>query len=295
MLTTRMDLAMEANALREENAGKTSRLKGVKAKESQWEGFSVHRLAILDQEGSEAVGKPVGTYLTLDIAPYWKREADGFSRVIRAVSRLLAPFLPEEGTVLVAGLGNAAMTPDALGPRTVEQLLITRHLREVLPMLRPVSALAAGVLGTTGIEAAEWIRGTAEHVRPAAVIIVDALAARGLDRLCSTVQISDTGLIPGSGVGNHRMALDRAALGVPVIAVGVPTVVDAATAARDVLTACGGKEEDLPPLQGYGSRYFVTPDSIDLKIRELGKLLGYGIGLALHPQLTEEDLTALLG
>ena len=294
MLTTRTDLAMESYALREENIGKTSRLKGVKAMERQWEGLSVHRLEILDQEGAESIGKPVGTYLTLDIAPYWKREEDGFSRAVRAVSRLLMPFLPEEGTVLVAGLGNAAMTPDALGPRTVEHLLVTRHLREVLPMLRPVSALAAGVLGTTGIEAAEWIRGTAEHVRPAAVIIVDALAARGLDRLCSTVQISDTGLIPGSGVGNHRMALDRAALGVPVIAVGVPTVVDAATAARDVLAACGGEEEDLPSLQGYGSRFFVTPDSIDLKIRELGKLLGYGIGLALHPQLTEEDLTALL-
>ena len=293
-MARRTDLAMEADALREENTGKISQLRGVKARESKWEGLCVHRLEILDQEGAQAIGKPVGTYLTLDIAPYWRREEDVFSRVTRAISHLLEPLLPEEGAVLVAGLGNAAMTPDALGPRMTEHLLITRHLGQVLPMLRPVSALAAGVLGTTGLEAAEWIRGAAEHVRPAAVIIVDALAARGLDRLCSTVQISDTGLIPGSGVGNHRMALDRAVLGVPVIAVGVPTVVDAATAARDVLAACGG-EEDLPALQGYGNRFFVTPDSIDLKIRELGKLVGYGIDLALHPQLTEEDLTALLG
>ena len=114
--------------------------------------------------------------------------------------------------MLAAGLGNPAMTPDALGPRTLDHLLVTRHLGEVLPQLRPVAGLGAGVLGTTGMEVAEWVRGAAEQVKPTAVIVVDALAARDLDRLCAAVQIADTGLVPGSGVGNHRMALNRETL-----------------------------------------------------------------------------------
>ena len=151
------------------------------------------------------------------------------------------------------------------------------------------------MLGTTGLEVAEWVRGVAEHVKPAAVIVIDALAARELSRLCSTVQLSDTGLIPGSGVGNHRMALNRESLGVPVISVGVPTVVDAATVARDILAESGGlREEEPAALGGQGRRLFVTPDSIDEKIRDLAKLLGYGLNLALQPGLELEDLEALL-
>ena len=139
---------------------------------------------------------------------------------------------------------------------------------------------------------AEWVRGAAEHVKPAAVVLIDALAARGLDRLCSTVQLSDTGLIPGSGVGNHRMALNRETLGVPVLSVGVPTVVDAETVARDLLADSGA--EEAPLLAGRGRRLFVTPDSIDAKIRELAKVVGYGLNLALQPDLEIEDLDALL-
>ena len=180
----------------------------------------------------------------------------------------------------------------ALGPLTLEHLLITRHLGEALPALRPVAALGAGVLGTTGLEVAEWVRGAAERVKPAAVVLVDALAARDLDRLCTTVQIADTGLIPGSGVGNHRMALNRAGLGVPVISVGVPTVVSVETAAKDLLAQAGGDEEKLPSLEGGG--LFVTPDRIDGKIRELAKVLGYGLSLALQPGLELEELEALL-
>ena len=138
---------------------------------------------------------------------------------------------------------------------------------------------------------AEWVRGAAERVKPAAVVLVDALAARNLDRLGTTVQISDTGLVPGSGVGNHRMALNRESLGVPVISMGVPTVVEAATLARDLL---GDREAEPEALRGQGQRLFVTPDSIDAKIRDLAKLIGYGLNLALHPGLRVEDLTALL-
>ena len=289
MLKIRTDLACEAHQLWRESAGETTRLKGVRAREGTAEGFPAERVEILDEEGAAAIGKPVGTYLSLDLTACWRREPGSFPRATAAVASLLTSLVPEEGPVLVAGLGNAAMTADALGPRTAGHLLVTRHLGAVLPMLRPVAALAAGVLGQTGLEVAEWVRGAAERVEPAAVIVVDALAARSLERLCATVQISDTGLIPGSGVGNHRMALNRETLGVPVLSVGVPTVVDAATVAHDLLAQAGGGE---PPQLPRG--YFVTPDSVDEKISYLAKVLGYGISLALQPGLALEDLEGLL-
>lgn len=291
MLTVRTDLAVEAHALWRESAAETTRLKGVAAREEQVEGMTVTRVEILDQEGARALGKPEGTYLTLDVSPLWRREEDAFPRAVRAVAALLGPLLPEEGPVLAAGLGNQAMTPDALGPRSLDHLLVTRHLGEALPQLRPVAGLGAGVLGTTGMEVAEWVRGAAEQVGPAAVIVVDALAARDLERLCATVQIADTGLVPGSGVGNHRMALNRETLGVPVISVGVPTVVDAETIARDLLGEAGAVPKAL---NGRGRRFFVTPESIDQKIRDLSKVLGYGINLALQESLALEDLEALM-
>ena len=294
MLTIRTDLAAEAHTLWRESSGRTTKLSGVRARDQVVEGFPVNRVDILDDEGERALGKPMGLYLTLDLSGYWRREADSFPRAVNAVAALLEPLLPEEGPVLAAGLGNAAMTPDALGPQTITHLLVTRHLGKVLPMLRPVSALAAGVLGTTGIEVAEWVRGVSEHVKPAAVVLVDALAARDLNRLCSTVQFSDTGLIPGSGVGNHRMPLNRETLDIPVISIGVPTVVDAATVARDILAEAGRGEGEPSALHGKGKNLFVTPDSIDAKVRDLAKVLGYGISMALQPGLEMEDLTALL-
>ena len=291
MANVRTDLAVEAHSLWRESAGETGELAGVETAEQELEGMMLTEVRITGEEGERALGKPRGTYLTLDISLFWRREAESFRRTAEAIAQALEPLLPEEGPVLAAGLGNRAMTPDALGPLCAEHLLITRHLGDVLPMLRPVAALAAGVLGTTGLEVAEWVRGAAEQVRPAAVIVVDALAARDLERLCATVQIADTGLVPGSGVGNHRMALNRETLGVPVISVGVPTVVDAETIARDLLGEAGAVPKAL---NGRGRRFFVTPESIDQKIRDLSKVLGYGINLALQESLALEDLEALL-
>ena len=181
-------------------------------------------------------------------------------------------------------LGNAAMTPDAVGPLAVDSLLVTRHMVRSMPAqfgrFTPVSALCTGVLAQTGLETLELVQAAAQRVKPAAVIAIDALAARSRHRLCATVQLGDTGLIPGSGVGNHRRAVDRKALGVPVIAIGVPTVIDGA-ALRD---------EDAPP-----SGLFVTPQDIDHRVRELGRLIGTGVTLALQPNLTLEDVNALTG
>ena len=196
----------------------------------------------------------------------------------------------------MAGLGNRAMTPDAIGPAAVENLLVTRHMVRTLPRqfqgFTPVSALCTGVLARTGLETLELIQGAAAHVRPTAVIAIDALAARSRDRLCATVQLSDTGLTPGSGVGNHRRAVDRAALGVPVIAVGVPTVIDGATLCADLLEEAGCPRQALC---GRGTDLFVTPQDIDQRVTELGRMVGYGITLALQRGLTLEDVTGLLG
>jgi len=292
MLTIRTDLAMEAHQLWQETSGKTTKLSGVSAREEKLEGFSLTCVEILNREGESALGKPQGTYMTLDVSALWRRENDVFLKAAQATAAMLKPLLPKEGTVLVAGLGNPSMTADALGPRMLDHLLVTRHLLEVLPGFRSVAGLGAGVLGSTGMEAAEWICCAADHVKPAAVVIVDALAARNLDRLCSSIQISDTGLIPGSGVGNHRLALNKAALGVPVISVGVPTVVNVETAAKDLLVQAGGDEAKIPKLQGKG--LFVTHDDIDMKVFELAKVIGYGLNLAFQPGIELEDLEALL-
>ena len=243
MLTKRTDLALEARELWQESAEKTTRLSGVKATKTKQEGYPVTRVDILDGRGEQALGKPRGTYLTIDLSTFWQRKSDFFERAVRAVGGQLKELLTAEGPVLVIGLGNAAMTPDAVGPLTADNVLVTRHLIAAMPKhfagFRPVAVQRTGVLGTTGVESAEAVRGLVAEVRPALVIAVDALASRRVGRVCATVQLSDSGIIPGSGVGNHRAALNRETLGVPVIAVGIPTVVDAATLAADLLEESG--------------------------------------------------------
>ena len=295
MRIRRTDLALEARELWQENAGTTTKLSGVRAWDGSREGLPVTVVRILDGEGERALGKPRGTYVTLTLEGVAQREADIFPRAVRALADELAALLegvPEDSLVLVAGLGNRAITPDAIGPRVHEHMLVTRHLVAQMPehfgQLRPVASLAAEVLGNTGMESGEMVRAVCEKLRPACVIAVDALASRSLQRLCRTVQLADTGITPGSGVGNHRVALDRATLGVPVIALGVPTVVEGATLAADLLDA-----EELPDLGGEGD-LLVTPKDIDSQVADLSKIIGYGISLALQPSLTLEDLELLL-
>jgi len=253
----------------------------------------------LDEAGEKALGKPVGSYITVDLRPYFQRTAGAFSRAVDCVAGLLRQLLPEdlsEKSVLVVGLGNRDMTPDAIGPLTVSHLLVTRHMIASLPEqfqgFASVSAFCTGVLGSTGMETLELIRGIVRQIGPAAVIAVDALAARKTERICTTIQLSDTGLIPGSGVGNHRKAVNQETLGIPVISVGIPTVIDAATLAADILEEAGSKDFDMGH---HGSGLFVTPKEIDLRVEELAKIAGYGINLALQPSLNLETLTGLVG
>ena len=286
---------MEAQELWRESAGETTRLSGVEARDGEREGVPVTTVRILDREGEQALGKPRGTYVTLTLEGVANRAEGIFGRAVRAVAGELAPLLEQaapEGLVLVAGLGNRAITPDAIGPKVHEHILVTRHLVEQMPEhfghLRPVASLAAEVLGNTGVESGEVVGAVCQKLRPACVIAVDALASRSLERLCRTVQLADTGIAPGSGAGNHRMALDRDSLGVPVLAVGVPTVVEGATLAADLLGA-----DELPDLDP-GRSLLVTPKDIDSQVADLSKIVGYGISLALQPGMTVEDLDLLL-
>ena len=291
----RTDLALEARELWQERAGETTRLEGVEARTEEREGFSAETVRILDGRGERALGKPAGTYVTLTLDGLSRREEDAFGRGVRAVAGVLGELMgPGHGSggVLVVGLGNRAITPDAIGPKVHEHTLVTRHLVTGVPehfgSYRPVASLAAGVLGTTGMESGELVQAVCRRLRPSLVVAVDALAARSVERLCRTVQISDTGIVPGSGVGNHRFALDETTLGAPVLAVGAPTVVYGATLAADLLG-----RDDLPPL-GRGGELLVTPKDIDSQVDDLAKVIAYGINLALQPGLALEDLELLL-
>ena len=293
----RTDLALEARELWQESAERTTRLQGVKATKAKQEGYPVTRVDILDERGEQALGKPRGSYRTVDLTTFWQRKPDFFERAVRVVGSQLKALVPAEGPVLVVGLGNRAMTPDAVGPLAADSVLVTRHLIAAQPRhfsgFRPVAVQRTGVLGTTGVESAEAVRGLAAQVEPALIIAIDALASRRVGRVCAAVQLSDTGIIPGSGVGNHRSALNQETLGVPVVAIGVPTVVDSATLAADLLEESGITDYDGEALQKSRQNLMVTPRDIDQQVRDLGKVIGYGINWALQ-DLEIEEMNALL-
>lgn len=292
-MARRTDLAMEARELWQERAGVTTELPGVRARESRGRGITTTVVQILDQRGVQALQKPEGTYTTLEWDHGLLKQPSGFTRAVARLGKALRELIPNTGSVLVAGLGNAAVTPDAIGPKALEHLLVTRHLSSTFPQLRPVSAVAPGVLGVTGLESVEVVRGIVERAQPSCVVVVDALASRDPKRVCTTVQLADTGIVPGSGVGNSRAAFDRKTLGVPVVAVGVPTVVDAATLLEDALEADGRKGDANTRFCATGM--VVTPKDIDARIARISRLLGYGISLGLHSGLDMEEISCLIG
>ena len=292
----RTDLALEARELLGEEG---ERLPGVACQETQAEGFPLTTVQVTSQAGAKALGKPEGIYHTLDLAGLGRREEGAFPRAVKALAGLLAPLLPSQGgEVLVVGLGNRAITPDAVGPKAADRTLVTRHLVSMVPehfgSFRPVSVLAAGVLATTGVESGEIVRAVADHTSPQAIVAIDALAARRVERLCATVQVCDSGITPGSGVGNHRFALDRESMGVPVIAVGVPTVVEGATLCADLLEGAGQSPDPDSLANLPGASLVVTPRDIDQRVEDMSKVIGYGISLALQPGLSLEDLEMLV-
>lgn len=274
----RTDLASEALRLQLEQAEALTELPGIRAKEEKLFGCGVTAVEILDERGEAALGKPLGRYYTLRLPVEWTR--DCLQRGAQALAALLGRCLPGEaaGPVLLAALGNPDITPDAVGPLTGERLLVTRHLKEqaggLFSAFRPTALVKPGVLGSSGMESAEQLGALCRQLQPAFVLAIDALAGTELDALCHCIQICNTGIAPGSGVGNNRKALTRESLGVPVLAVGVPTVIDAGSLCREAGLAA----------------MFVTPRDIDEAVRRVSRILAYGINLALHPSLRLEEL-----
>lgn len=290
----RTDLAVEAI----ENHKTAAALPHVRQSDRMLEGFAVHEVRILSENAAREIGKPQGRYLTLELDALIHREEDAFPRACKALSTLLRELLPRpnDGPVLIAGLGNRMITPDAIGPQTADHVIATRHLVAQSPAIfadwRPVSALAPGVLGQTGVETGEVICGVLDRVRPAAVIAVDALAAGRLSRLLRTVQLADTGITPGAGVGNARAALNEETLGVPVIAVGVPTVVDGATLAHEISSQLG--QPACEALDDLSQPVMITTRDIDREVADISRMIGYAVNMALHPHLSVADIDLYL-
>ena len=277
----RTDLAIE---LKEAIPGESD---GVLCEQLQIGNVEITRMIVDSQKGEQTLGRPQGRYVTIEAPPFvTDYEINDDCRI--AVQNELQKMLGNcDGTVLVCGIGNVDITPDAFGPKVCAGVLSTRHIGDELSSLgklRSVAVICPGVLGQTGIETGEIIRSVVDKIKPSAVIVVDALAARSIKRLGNTVQLSDTGLIPGGGIGNKREEISRHTLNVPVISVGVPTVVDACTLVRDFGGDCGVSNME---------NMVVTPKEIDLLIDHAAKLTAHSINCALQTDLSAEDLLML--
>lgn len=286
-MNCRTDIALERHELLKDN-----KCDGVLFKKEETPKAVITTIEIFDERGEKALGKTKGKYITIDL-PEFSHESELLDGRLSAITKAIKDLLPPNAkTVLVAGLGNESITPDALGPLCAKQIFATRHIENEaqkdlqLPSLRPVAAVSTGVLGQTGIETAEYIKGIAELVEPEAVIVIDALASRKLSNLGKTVQLSDTGITPGAGVGNYRKTIDKSTLGVPVISMGVPTVVDGKTIVHDLT-------ENTENISTDADEMMVTPRDIDTVIDRAARLLALSINCALQPEMKPEMFLAL--
>ena len=320
----RTDLALEA----QEMAGRAygGKIPGVDFQRVEDNGIIVTRMNIVTEEGARIVGKQIGHYVTIEVPGLRKKDSDLQNRVATTLAREFESFLRTAGIdsnakTLIIGLGNWNVTPDSLGPLVVENLLVTRHLFELMPDrvspgYRQVSALAPGVLGITGIETSEIVQAVVEKTHPDLVIAVDALASKALQRVNTTIQIADTGVHPGSGIGNKRKGLTKEVLGVPVIAIGVPTVVFASTIVNSIFDMLirhfkqqtnntqyifgalesmteeerlGMVREVLAPM---GQDLLVTPKEVDEFIEDIANIIANGLNAALHEAIDMENVSA---
>jgi len=298
----RTDLAMEA-------VQSAPNIPGVEVLEDDAaQGVHRVRVTITSEEGEKQVGKKRGTYVTLE-APELAR---GDTELDESCSKLLAEEIKNmagdaaQGVVLVVGLGNHMITPDALGPAVCDSVFVSRHIHEYAPdaidaRIGNVSAIAPGVLGITGIETGEIVEGVSERMKPTLIIAVDSLAAKSIDRIRTTIQIANTGIAPGAGIGNKRKAIDQETLGVPVLAIGVPLVVYASTIAQELVEAALDKGPEDATLRDRmekllgglsdveGAEMIVTPKEIDKVVEDLAHIIADGLNIAFHPQITLEE------
>ena len=316
-----VDLAVEAHDIVRGQLGRE--IPGAIVDKEKYEHCTVTTVRIVEDSAVELMGKPKGNYITIESPALRDNERNAQNEVAQILSRKLSELInvPENATVLLVGLGNWHATPDALGPRVIDKSMVTRHLYRYAPDeikngMRPVCAIAPGVLGLTGIETAEIIKGVVEKVQPELIIVVDALAAGSVERIATTIQIADSGIRPGSGtgLGINRLGINAESMGVPVIALGVPTVVHAAVIARSAIDKFLEQIQKTPVLdqiyksmrpdfleslienilRPYASRLMVTPKEIDTLILNISKVVAGGISMALHPSISHEEYTMYL-
>ncbi|MEG1255128.1 GPR endopeptidase [Clostridium sp.] len=323
MYSVRTDLALEAREIYSE--GNEGEISGIESEEYIDNNVRVSWVRILSESGAEIIGKPKGEYVTLEFPELVYYDGQRIIDVSEVMAKELTKLvdLQEDMTALVVGLGNWNITPDAVGPKVVSKIMVSRHLKEYVPDdidegVRPVCAIAPGVLGLTGMETSEIIKGIVDRVKPSLVICIDALASRRTQRVNRTIQIGNTGISPGAGIGNRRLELSEKTLGVPVIAIGIPTVVDAGTIANDTIDLV---LENLIKSSTKGSAFYsmlkdvdkdekqalirevldpslgglvVTPKDIDKVIDSVSKIIANGINISLQPALTLDDINTYL-
>lgn len=325
MKQVRCDLAVEAREMITEIQGDSYVIPGVEVKEENVKNYiHITKVKVLDEEGAERLGKDIGNYVTIEMPSRFYGQQSIYEEMCKTCASVLKELtdslLPsEKESVLVVGLGNWNITADALGPKVLDSLMITRHLKEYMPEeidegIRSVCGITPGVLGLTGVETGEIIKGIVDRVKPSLVIAIDALCSRKIERINTTIQFSDTGITPGEGVGNKRQSITQKTLGVPVIAIGVPTVVDAATIASESMQRVIAKMkeytktnsefyhllEELEQTERYElvresikpafGNFIVAPKEVDVIIEDISNVIANGINIALHKGIGLNDI-----
>lgn len=309
MINFRTDLALERNEVYKEK-NKLNEIDGVSVNNETINEVEISRIKILNEEGEKILQKPAGTYITLDVKKLKLADEERLSKIAETVAdelrKIVGEHVNETEDILVVGLGNLYVTPDALGPKVVPEIEVTRHILEYMPSImpedtRPVSAISPGVLGVTGIETMEILKGVVQNVKPKLLIVIDALATRSIDRISSSIQIADTGIVPGAGVENTRKEISKKTLGIPVIAIGIPTVVDLATITNECidifieslqekamsndylnkLKENDNYEEIKEALVPKDYNMIVTPKEIDKLIENVSKIVSSAINMAM--------------
>lgn len=319
MLEIRTDLAIESRELYQETVKEEA--PGVEVEKIEEEEYEITRVRVMDEIGEKSLGKPKGVYITIQVPKLKNADQDLKDKISQVLAKEIKGIGKSDKNTktLIIGLGNWNVTPDALGPKVVDRVLVTRqyfvaYKKEDDETVANVSALSPGVMGLTGIETGEIVKGIVEKIKPDLVIAIDALASRKMDRVSTTIQLSDTGISPGSGIGNKRIGLNENYLGVPVLAIGVPTVVDAATMINDTMDLIldsmknvaesgtefystlkqVGNEEKYhlikEVLEPYMPNVVVTPKEIDLIIDDLSIIIANGLNMALHHGIQLEDV-----
>ena len=296
----RTDLALEAKEMYHESVGNTNEIDGIVSTTCKYDDIIVTKVEIINETGSKAIGKPVGNYITIEMPDFLQYGYFYYNQAIEVIKNELNRLLPDTNNkkVLIAGLGNRQITSDALGPYAVDNLIVTGHLAKFAPeslgKLGTMYAIAPGVMGITGVETADVVKGVCEKVNPGLVVAIDALASRKTERVATTIQISDTGINPGSGIGNHRKEITQNYLGIPVISIGAPMVVDALTLAYDTVDSLGvmNKDEILGKIsekkQGENALFTVTPKETDKLTTQMANIISSAINITFHNISAEE-------